>query len=51
VKNNKVPQDLLDKLPPPAAYEAALFPTLETQGKAKETITKNWDSVVGANIQ
>lgn len=51
VKNGKVPQALLDKLPPAEAYEAAVFPTLEEQGKAKEAITKNWDSVVGANVQ
>jgi putative spermidine/putrescine transport system substrate-binding protein len=38
-------------LPPAAAYEAAVFPSLEEQGKAKEAITKNWDSVVGANVQ
>ena len=50
-KNGKVPQELLDKLPPAAAYEAAVFPTLDDQGKAKEAITKNWDSVVGANVQ
>jgi putative spermidine/putrescine transport system substrate-binding protein len=51
VKRGKVPQELLDKLPPADAYEAALFPSLEQQGKAKEIITKQWDSVVGANIQ
>jgi putative spermidine/putrescine transport system substrate-binding protein len=51
VKTNKVPQNLLDKLPPAAAYDAALFPKLETQAKAREIITKQWDSVVGANIQ
>ena len=28
-----------------------MFPTLEEQGKAKEAITKNWDAVVGANVQ
>ncbi len=51
VKNGKVPQELLDKLPPAEHYEAALFPTLEQQSKAKEIITKQWDVVVGANIQ
>ncbi|MEZ5830539.1 MAG: ABC transporter substrate-binding protein [Dongiaceae bacterium] len=51
VKNGKVPQELLDKLPPAKNYEAALFPSLEQQGKAKEIITKQWDTVVGANIQ
>ncbi len=50
-KNGKIPQELLDKLPPAAAYEAAVFPTLDDQAKAKEAITKNWDSVVGANVQ
>ncbi|MEO9341191.1 ABC transporter substrate-binding protein [Mesorhizobium sp. SB112] len=51
VKNGKVPQELLDKLPPAAAYEKAIFPTLEQQEAAKAVITKNWDSVVGANVQ
>ncbi len=50
-KNGKIPQDLLDKLPPAESYEKALFPTLDQQAAAKEVITKNWDSVVGANVQ
>ena len=50
-KNGKIPQDLLDKLPPAASYEAAVFPTLEEQAAAKEAITKQWDTVVGANVQ
>ena len=51
VKNGKVPQEMLDKLPPAEAYEAAVFPTLEEQNAGKEVITKQWDSVVGANVQ
>src|SRR5512145_191933 len=51
VKKKKVPAELLAKLPPAAAYEAAVFPTLEEQGAGKEAITKQWDSVVGANVQ
>ncbi len=51
VKNGKVPQDLLDKLPPAAAYEAAVFPSLDEQNAAKPVITQQWDSVVGANVQ
>ena len=43
-KNGKIPQELLDKLPPAAAYEAAVFPTLDEQGAAKEVITKQWDT-------
>jgi len=50
-KNGKIPQELLDKMPPAAAYEAAVFPTLEEQDKMKTAITSGWDSVVGANVQ
>jgi putative spermidine/putrescine transport system substrate-binding protein len=51
VKKGKVPQEMLDKLPPAAAYEAAVFPTLDEQAAGKEAITKQWDAVVGANVQ
>ncbi|MBD8554854.1 ABC transporter substrate-binding protein [Rhizobium sp. CFBP 8762] len=51
VKNGKVPQEMLDKLPPAAAYEAAKFPTLEEQDAGKTEITTKWDSVVGTNVQ
>ncbi|HEV7416539.1 ABC transporter substrate-binding protein [Tianweitania sediminis] len=47
----KIPQEMLDKLPPAAAYEQAKFPSVEEQNAAKEAITKSWDSVVGANVQ
>lgn len=50
-KNGKIPPELVEKLPPLASYEAAAFPSLEEQAAAKEAITKNWDSVVGANVQ
>jgi len=50
-KRGVVPQELLDKLPPAAAYEKAVFPTLDEQSASKEVITKQWDSVVGANVQ
>ena len=50
-KNNKIPADLMKALPPAEAYASAVFPTLDEQKAAKEAITKNWDSVVGANVQ
>ncbi|PYE87728.1 ABC transporter substrate-binding protein [Phyllobacterium leguminum] len=50
-KNGKIPADLLAKLPPAAAYEKAVFPTLADQEAGKAAITKSWDSVVGANVQ
>jgi putative spermidine/putrescine transport system substrate-binding protein len=51
VKAGKVPQDLLDKLPPAEAYEKAIFPTLEEVDANKAAVTEAWDSVVGANVQ
>ena len=50
-KNNKIPQDLMAKLPDPALYAKAVFPTLDEQAAAKDVIVKQWDSVVGANVQ
>ncbi|PHP64795.1 iron ABC transporter substrate-binding protein [Zhengella mangrovi] len=47
----KIPQALLDALPPAASYEAAYFPTLDEQSANKEAVTGGWDSVVGANVQ
>ncbi|HPE60488.1 MAG TPA: ABC transporter substrate-binding protein [Thiolinea sp.] len=49
--NDKIPQSLLDALPPAAAYEKAVFPTLEDQEASKARVTGQWDSVVGANVQ
>jgi putative spermidine/putrescine transport system substrate-binding protein len=51
VASRKVPADLLAKLPRAEAYAKAAFPTLEQQDRAKETITKQWDTVVGANVK
>lgn len=51
IKSNKVPADLLAKLPPAEGYAKAVFPTLDQQGAAKATITKGWDTVVGAAVK
>ncbi|KQS97842.1 MULTISPECIES: ABC transporter substrate-binding protein [unclassified Rhizobium] len=51
VKAGKVPQNLIDALPPAAAYEAAVFPSVEEQNANKAAVTGGWDSVVGANVQ
>ncbi len=48
---NAVPADLLAKLPDPALYAKAVFPSLDEQAAAKDVITKGWDSTVGANVQ
>lgn len=50
-KAGKISKDLLDKLPPAAAYEAAVFPTVEQQGANKEVVTTGWDAKVGATVK
>jgi putative spermidine/putrescine transport system substrate-binding protein len=50
-KAGVIPQEMLDKLPPAGAYGSAVFPTLDEQSAAKDAIVKQWDSVVGANVQ
>ena len=50
VKNGKVPQEMLDALPPADAYEKAIFPSLEQQEANKKVVTEGWDSVVGAAV-
>ncbi len=47
----KIPQELLDALPPAASYAAAYFPTLEEVDANKKAVTEGWDSVVGANVE
>jgi len=51
VSKNAVPQDLMAKLPPADAYKKAVFPSVDDQAAAKDVITKQWDSVVGSNVQ
>lgn len=46
----KIPADVLAKLPAAESYAGAVFPTLAEQGAAKDVITKQWDTVVGANV-
>ncbi|MEZ2127077.1 MULTISPECIES: ABC transporter substrate-binding protein [unclassified Sinorhizobium] len=50
-KNGKVPKELLDKLPPAENYAKAVFPSVEEQKAGAGVISKQWDSVVGANVQ
>ena len=47
----KIPQEMLDKLPPAASYEAAVFPTVEEQEANKAAVTGGWDTVVGAVVE
>jgi putative spermidine/putrescine transport system substrate-binding protein len=51
VSSHKVPANLLASLPPAINYAKALFPTLGQQDRYKELITKQWDTVVGANVK
>ena len=47
----KIPQELMDALPPAEAYEAAYFPTLEEVDANKAAVTAGWDTTVGANVE
>jgi putative spermidine/putrescine transport system substrate-binding protein len=46
----KLPQDLLDKLPPAENYAKAVFPTLEEQADHKQTVADGWASAVGVEF-
>lgn len=50
-KSGKIPAAMLSKLPPADNYAKAIFPTLDQQNKNKDLITKQWDTVVGANVK
>jgi putative spermidine/putrescine transport system substrate-binding protein len=50
VAAGKVPQDLLDALPPADAYTRAVFPSVEQQAANKAVVTGQWDTVVGAAV-
>jgi putative spermidine/putrescine transport system substrate-binding protein len=50
VANGKVPQEMLDKLPPADAYERAVFPTIDAVNANKTAVTGGWDATVGANV-
>jgi putative spermidine/putrescine transport system substrate-binding protein len=51
VASNKVPADMLAKLPPAENYKKALFPSLDQQAKSKQMITTQWDKMVGVAVQ
>jgi putative spermidine/putrescine transport system substrate-binding protein len=46
VKRGVIPQEMLDKLPPAAAYEKAQFLTVDQLNESKTYITENWRKVV-----
>jgi putative spermidine/putrescine transport system substrate-binding protein len=50
-ESKKIPAELMAALPPAESYAKAVFPTLDEQAAAKGVITKQWDSVVGANVK
>ena len=50
-ETKKIPAELMAALPPAESYAKAVFPTLDEQAAAKAVITKQWDSVVGANVK
>ncbi|MFZ1467628.1 MAG: ABC transporter substrate-binding protein [Paracoccaceae bacterium] len=51
VDAGKVPQELLDALPPAEGYAKAVFPSLEEVDANKAAVTGGWDATVGANVE
>ena len=51
VARGRIPPDMLDRLPPAAAYGSVVFPSLVDQAEAKDVITTKWDAVVGADVR
>ena len=51
VRRGKVPPGLAARLPPADAYENVIFPPLDRQAAAKDLITRQWNEVVGVDIE
>ena len=51
VEAGKIPQELIDALPPAEGYAKAYFPTLEEVDANKAAVTGGWDATVGANVE
>jgi len=51
VAEGKVPQDVLDAMPPADAYKNAYFPTLDEVNANSEAVVGGWDATVGAAVQ
>ena len=47
-KRDKIPAELLQKMPPVASYGNLFFPTIEQQNESAARISKKWDSVIAA---
>jgi len=50
VAAGKVPQEMLDKLPPAEGYAKAVFPSLDAVNANSTAVKEGWDKVVGANV-
>jgi putative spermidine/putrescine transport system substrate-binding protein len=51
VAAGKVPQELLDAMPPADSYANALFPSVAEVNANSTAVTTGWDATVGANVQ
>ena len=51
VAAGKVPQELLDAMPPADAYANAFFPTVAQVDGNRVAVTGGWDATVGANVE
>jgi putative spermidine/putrescine transport system substrate-binding protein len=51
VSRNVIPDEIASKLPAAELYAKAVFPTLDQLNAASELITKQWDTVVKADVK
>ena len=50
VDNGKVPDELLESMPPPAAYDGVVFPSTDQQREVGTAISEGWATTVGAEV-
>jgi putative spermidine/putrescine transport system substrate-binding protein len=51
VAAGKVPQELLDAMPPAESYANAFFPSVAEVDANSSAVTGGWDATVGANVE
>jgi putative spermidine/putrescine transport system substrate-binding protein len=51
IKADKIPQQVLDRLPAAANYADAMFPSLDQQMAYMKQIRRDWDTIVGAEVK
>jgi putative spermidine/putrescine transport system substrate-binding protein len=51
VKRNVIPADLAARLPAAELYKNTVFPSLDQQNAAAQTVNANWDTIVNVKVK